>query len=99
MHNIRDWTRDRHRTTDDYPFGGGVGMVINLSRSVMRSVIFGPRTASVVIHHTSSGCLTIGLCRSLPRRRLILLCGHYEAWMSVLASWWWTGRSPSATMC
>ena len=28
LHNIRDWTHDRHRTVDDRPFGGGPGMVL-----------------------------------------------------------------------
>ena len=28
MHDLRDWTHDRHRTTDDYAFGGGGGMVM-----------------------------------------------------------------------
>ena len=28
IHNLRDWTSDRHRTVDDKPFGGGAGMVL-----------------------------------------------------------------------
>ena len=28
LHDLRDWTSDRHRTTDDRPFGGGEGMVM-----------------------------------------------------------------------
>src|SRR5436190_11398154 len=28
IHNLRDWTHDRHRTVDDKPFGGGAGMVM-----------------------------------------------------------------------
>ena len=28
LHDIRDWTRDRHRTVDDTPYGGGAGMVM-----------------------------------------------------------------------
>ena len=28
VHNLRDWTHDRHRTVDDRPFGGGPGMVL-----------------------------------------------------------------------
>ena len=28
IHNLRDWTRDAHRTVDDRPFGGGAGMVL-----------------------------------------------------------------------
>jgi len=28
VHNLRDWTSDRHKTVDDRPFGGGEGMVL-----------------------------------------------------------------------
>jgi len=28
VHDLRDWTRDKHRTADDRPFGGGAGMVL-----------------------------------------------------------------------
>ena len=28
IHDLRDWTADRHRTVDDYPYGGGAGMVL-----------------------------------------------------------------------
>ena len=30
LHDLRDYTRDKHRKVDDYPFGGGVGMVMNV---------------------------------------------------------------------
>ena len=30
LHNIRDYARDRHQTADDYPYGGGAGMVMKL---------------------------------------------------------------------
>ena len=30
IHNIRDYTEDKHRTTDDYPFGGEAGMVMKI---------------------------------------------------------------------
>ena len=37
IHNIRDYTEDKHRTTDDYPFGGEAGMVIRSNRSTAAS--------------------------------------------------------------
>ena len=30
VHNLRKWTRDRHKTVDDRPFGGGLGMVLKI---------------------------------------------------------------------
>ena len=32
-HDLRGWTHDRHRTVDDYPFGGGAGMVMKDRKS------------------------------------------------------------------
>ena len=37
MHDLRKWTRDKHRKTDDKPYGGGVGMVM-LAESILRAV-------------------------------------------------------------
>ena len=37
--DLRDWTHDRHRTTDDYPYGGGHGLVMKCERSVARTVL------------------------------------------------------------
>ena len=102
VHNIRDWTRDRHRTTDDYPFGGGVGMVMKpepVCDAVRDLRSEGPR--GVVILTTPHGeVLDHRVVQELARRRgSSFSAGTMRAWMSVLASWWWTGRSPSATMC
>ena len=36
IHNLRDWTHDRHKTVDDRPFGGGPGMLLKSSRSLKR---------------------------------------------------------------
>ena len=30
IHNLRDWAKDRHKTVDDRPFGGGLGMVLKI---------------------------------------------------------------------
>src|SRR5437867_10230100 len=37
VHDLRDFTSDRHRTVDDRPFGGGEGMVLSPNRSLKRS--------------------------------------------------------------
>ncbi|MBP7560832.1 MAG: tRNA (guanosine(37)-N1)-methyltransferase TrmD [Armatimonadetes bacterium] len=81
VHNIRDWTRDRHRTTDDYPFGGGVGMVMKpepVCDAVRDLRSEGPR--GVVILTTPQGeVLDHRVVQELAaEERLILLCGHYE---------------------
>lgn len=80
VHDLRDWTHDRHRTVDDAPFGGGAGMV-------MRPEPFGEAldalavdASSTVVVPTPSGTpFTQALARSLAgRERLVFLCGRYE---------------------
>ncbi len=85
VHNIRDWTTDRHHVTDDEPYGGGGGMVMkpNPVFAAVESVL-GPRQRSAagcpVILLTPQGRvfdqkIALELSR-LPR--LALICGRYE---------------------
>ncbi|MXY85465.1 MAG: tRNA (guanosine(37)-N1)-methyltransferase TrmD [Chloroflexi bacterium] len=81
VHDLRDHTDDRHRTVDDYPYGGGAGMVMKPEpwfRAVetLRSQDNPGRTALL----TPQGQrLDQALARRLAREdRLIILCGRYE---------------------
>lgn len=81
VHNLRDWTHDRHRSTDDYPFGGGVGMVMK-PEPVVEAVLDlqkeEPR-GHVVLLTPQGELLRHSLVAELSREpRLILICGHYE---------------------
>jgi tRNA (guanine37-N1)-methyltransferase len=91
VHDLRDWTTDRHRTVDDAPYGGGAGMVmradvwITACEAVWNDapgggdhVAGGPRPRTVLL--TPRGRpLTQGLVRDLAEDdRLVLLCGRYE---------------------
>jgi tRNA (guanine37-N1)-methyltransferase len=79
VHDLREWTHDRHRTVDDTPFGGGAGMV-------MRPEPFGEAFdalaldgATVVVPSPSGTQFSQALARELSRRqRLVFLCGRYE---------------------
>ena len=82
VHDLRDYTDDRHRTVDDYPYGGGAGMVMKPEpwfRAVetLRSDDSPGRTLLL----TPQGQrLDQALARRLAQEdRLILLCGRYEA--------------------
>ena len=80
LHNIRDFTTDRHRTTDDAPYGGGAGMLMKIGPIVggIRAVQerFGP--AYVVLLSPQGTVLTQPLVKSLAQQqRLLLICGHY----------------------
>jgi tRNA (guanine37-N1)-methyltransferase len=82
LHNPRDFTHDRHRTTDDVPYGGGGGMVMK-PEPIFEAVeaVLGPELGTVpVILLTPQGRvfdqpLAAGLA-AYPR--LALLCGRYE---------------------
>ena len=89
-HNIRDYSTDVHRLVDDYPFGGGGGMVMKpepLFACVegVKSIIEeqdGPERAGealVILLSPQGEVLTQEMVRELSLRRdIILICGHYE---------------------
>jgi tRNA (guanine37-N1)-methyltransferase len=84
VHDLRQYTSDRHRTTDDYPFGGGVGMVMKPEpfflavEAVQCSPDAGCRE-EVVLLSPQGERFAQPLARDLVQRdHLILLCGHYE---------------------
>lgn len=82
IHDIRDWTHDKHHTADDTPYGGGAGMVMkappiveavedvlgeDLGRAHIAITSAGGRQFSQSIAHELAEC-----------GRLVLICGHYE---------------------
>jgi len=82
VHDLRDWTTDRHRTTDDYPFGGGPGMVMKpepVFRAFEAMQGLSPEQPLVVALTPQGRRLDQALVRDLAGKpRLVLLCGRYE---------------------
>ena len=87
LHNLRDWSEDRHRTVDDRPYGGGPGMVMKpepFFKAVDDLKAGGRDSASlpapwIVLFSPRGERLTQRKARELSQRPwLILLCGHYE---------------------
>ncbi len=79
VRNLRDWATDKHRTTDDRPFGGGAGMVMKCEP--VFAAIEGLQTPGCRrIYLTPDGApLTSAKAEELSRQQhLILLSGHYE---------------------
>ncbi len=82
VHNLRDWTSDRHRTVDDRPFGGGEGMLLK-AEPLFAAVesIFPERTPErrVILLSPQGRLFDQGVARELSRRReALLICGRYE---------------------
>lgn len=79
VHNLRDWATDKHRTTDDRPFGGGAGMVLKCE-PVFDAIEQVQTPGCRRIYLTPDGTpLSPALARELSgQKHLVLLSGHYE---------------------
>ena len=81
VHNIRDWAQGKHKSIDDYAYGGGAGMVMMIEPIVACiESLLAQRTYDEVIYMSPDGEL---LGQPLANRlslftNLIILCGHYK---------------------
>jgi tRNA (guanine37-N1)-methyltransferase len=90
LHNIRDWTADRHHVTDDEPYGGGGGMVMKPEPifTAVESVLGVPPACPLVLLTPQGRPFTQAVAHELAapalnpasegEPRLALLCGRYE---------------------
>jgi tRNA (guanine37-N1)-methyltransferase len=82
VHDIRDWTHDRHRTADDRPYGGGAGMVLMAPPIVeaVESVVKDDLDSTVVLLMSASGVRfnQAFVKRLASAERIAIICGHYE---------------------
>jgi len=82
VHDLRDWTHDRHRTVDDTPYGGGAGMVMKPEPwgEALDELTGQSGNPGHLIVPTPSGTLfTQSLAEQLAtEHRLIFACGRYE---------------------
>jgi len=87
VHNIRDYTHDRHRTVDDYPYGGGPGMVLKpepvfeavetVKSEIRRDE--GITELPVVLLTPQGRRFTQRIAEEFARHsHLMVICGHYE---------------------
>jgi len=83
IHNLRDWTFDRHKTVDDRPFGGGEGMVLK-AEPVFLAVesIWPERQAEqkIVLLSAQGRMFDQAMANRLSTesKELLLICGRYE---------------------
>ncbi len=79
-HNIRDYADNKHRKTDDYPFGGGAGLVM-MAQPIFdcMAAVCGEDRPHRILLTPRGKLLTSERARELSKLdRLVLLCGHYE---------------------
>jgi tRNA (guanine37-N1)-methyltransferase len=78
VHNLRDYTHDRHRQVDDVPYGGGAGMVLK-PEPIFEAVRARGGKGPVILLTPQGELLTQVLVRELARHDdLYLICGRYE---------------------
>ena len=79
VHNLRDWTDDRHRKVDDKPFGGGPGMVIKPQPLFDAVEDLKTRSSRVVLMTPQGKRLDQPIAKKLSGyKHIIIVCGHYE---------------------
>ena len=81
IHNLRDYTNDKHRRVDDYPFGGEAGMVLQIE-PIDRAIttLKQQRTYDEIIYTSPDGeTLNQKIANTLSMmQNIIILCGHYK---------------------
>lgn len=80
VHDIRAYTDNKHRKADDYPFGGGAGLVMMAQPiyDCVEAVLAGEHARRILLSPRGR-LLTAAIARELAKEpRLLLLCGHYE---------------------
>jgi tRNA (guanine37-N1)-methyltransferase len=85
LHNIRDYTHDKHHTADDYPYGGGSGMVLKPEpvfeavESIKASIGDEASELPVILLTPQGRLFSQQIARELSAySHLFLVCGHYE---------------------
>lgn len=81
IHNIRQFSKDKHQSVDDYAFGGSAGMVMSLQPIVdCIEQLKKERSYDEIIYVTPDGeTLNQGMCNQLSlKENLMIICGHYK---------------------
>lgn len=85
VHDIRDYTKDKHRKVDDRPFGGGCGMVMSPEPifrcvdAILKKAKISKTQRSIILFSPKGKTARQADFRKLSKKKhLILICGHYE---------------------
>jgi tRNA (guanine37-N1)-methyltransferase len=84
VHNIRDYTHDKHHTADDYPYGGGAGMVLKPGPifeavEAVKAGVMEEEELSIILLTPQGRLFNQTVAQELSQKRhLVFICGHYE---------------------
>lgn len=81
LHDIREFSKDKHKRVDDYPFGGGAGMVMAIQpiADAIESLKAERHYDHVIYMSPDGQTLKQSLCNTLSlAENIIILCGHYK---------------------
>src|SRR5437879_1494883 len=79
IHNLRDWTTDKHHIVDDAPFGGGQGMVMKPEPIFAAVEELRSPKSKIILMSPAGKRLDQKLASELSKEpHLIIICGHYE---------------------
>jgi tRNA (guanine37-N1)-methyltransferase len=79
IHNLRDWTTDKHHVVDDAPFGGGQGMVMKPEPIFAAVEDLQSEKSKIVLMSPAGRRFNQQLAAELSKEsHLIVICGHYE---------------------
>ena len=90
VHNLRDFSKDKHRKADDRPFGGGPGMVLCLQPiydALQRLKKRGPKPFIILLSAGGKRFDQAMAKRFARHKRLLFICGHYEGVDARLKRW------------
>jgi len=79
--DLRDFTKDKHRTVDDKPYGGGVGMILKVDiifKAVKKALKKNKKTRIILMSAKGKAFTQKEAQRLSKYDQLILICGHYE---------------------
>jgi len=81
LHNIRDYAEDRHRMTDDAPYGGGGGMLMKVEPvdKALRCIAVDREKTPIILLTPQGQVFNQNIAEELSKySRIVLICGHYE---------------------
>ncbi len=81
LHDLRKWTKDRHRTVDDRPFGGGLGMVLKVEPifKAVKQIKKNNNKAKIILFTPRGQKFNQKLAFKLSKfNQIIFICGRYE---------------------